>query len=287
MASVNKIEKKPLWLKVKLPGGNNYVKVKELVRNGDLHTVCESAHCPNIGECWSRFTATFMIMGEICTRNCGFCAVKHGKVRPLDAEEPKKIAKAVRQLELKYAVITSVTRDDLPDGGAHHFAQTIKAIVDMNPGCKVEVLIPDFKGGKEELYIVLDAQPDVLNHNIETVPRLYEKVRPQAQYNQSIELLRRAYDFGAKTKSGLMLGLGETIDEVKQVMIELNGVGCKMLTIGQYLQPTKNHLAVDRYISPDEFRDLKHYGIKLGFVHIEAGPLVRSSYHADMQFQLS
>ncbi len=278
-------ERKPAWLKVKLPGGANFVKVKDLVQSGSLHTVCESAHCPNIGECWSRQTATFMIMGDTCTRNCRFCAVEGGRPTPLDPHEPDRVGQAVASLGLNYAVVTSVTRDDLADGGAAHFAETIHAIRKYRPECKVEVLIPDLQGSLDDLKTVLEAEPDVLNHNIETVPRLYPHARPQADYSRSLQLLMRAAQMGARSKSGMMVGLGETFDEVVQVMHDLLAHDCKMLTIGQYLQPSKKHVPVDRYVTPKEFGDLKRKGLELGFEHIEAGPLVRSSYHADEQFE--
>ena len=283
-AEVYQQSRKPTWLKVKLPGGSKFVKVKNLVKDESLHTVCESAHCPNIGECWSRQTATFMIMGEACTRDCRFCAVNTGQVAPLDPGEPNRIADAVEKLNLNYAVITSVTRDDLDDGGASHFAKTIDAIRTRRPACKIEVLIPDLRGSHNALATVLDAAPDVLNHNVETVPRLYARARPQAVYRRSLDLLKNAQRMGAMTKSGLMVGLGETLDEVVQVMHDLYDSHCKMLTIGQYLQPSKKHLPVERYVTPKEFGDLKRIGLELGFAHIESGPLVRSSYHADQQY---
>jgi len=278
---------KPPWLKVKLPGGDDFKKVNKLVNVGELHTVCQSAKCPNIGECWSRRTATFMILGDACTRNCRFCAVQNGLPSPVDADEPHRVAQAVKTLDLKYAVITSVTRDDLDDGGAQHFAETIKSIRQEQPNCKIEVLIPDFKGSYDALQTVLKAKPDVLNHNLETVPRLYPQARPMADYNQSLQLLKRGHEKGAVTKTGLMVGLGETMDEIIQVMEGVINVSCKMLTIGQYLQPTKNHLPVQRFVNPDEFNQLKRHGLAMGFSHIEAGPLVRSSYHADKQFEES
>lgn len=277
--------RKPDWLKVKLPGGADFVKVKDLVKGGGLYTVCESAHCPNIGECWSRQTATFMIMGDVCTRNCKFCAVTGGRPTPLDPGEPERVAQAVQSLQLNYAVITSVTRDDVPDGGAEHFVRTIEAIRNIRPACKIEVLVPDFLGSEQALRTVLAAQPDVLNHNIETVPRLYSRARPQADYQRSLQLLQRAATRGARTKSGIMVGLGETTDEVMAVMHDLLNHQCKMLTIGQYLQPSKEHLPVERYVEPKEFGDFKRTGLKLGFEQIEAGPLVRSSYHADLQYK--
>jgi lipoyl synthase len=281
---IGELERKPSWLKVKLPVGSQFVKVKELVKNSQLHTVCESAHCPNIGECWNRKTATFMILGDVCTRNCRFCAVDHNKATPLDTQEPERVAEAVAKLGLNYAVITSVTRDDLVDGGANHFAKTISAIKAARPECKIEVLIPDFQGSEDALSIVLDAKPDVLNHNIETVPQLYSIARPQADYKRSLELLRSASRAGFKTKSGLMVGLGETMEQINIVMQDLVEYGCNMLTIGQYLQPSKSHLPVARYVEPKEFGKMKKIGLELGLDSIEAGPLVRSSYHADEQF---
>lgn len=276
--------RKPDWLKIRLPGGEHFLKVRELVKKRELHTVCESAHCPNIGECWNRQTATFMIMGDVCTRNCRFCAVETGQAAPLDVDEPRRVADAVTALNLSYTVITSVTRDDLPDGGAGHFAQTIAEIRRAQLRCKIEVLIPDFQGSKAALKTVVDARPDVLNHNIETVPRLYSLARPQADYQRSLQLLARAYKLNVRTKSGIMVGLGETADEVEQVMADLVAAGCRMLTIGQYLQPSKKHLPVARYVAPDEFKQFKRVGLDIGFKHVEAGPLIRSSYHADQQF---
>ncbi|MBN1561312.1 lipoyl synthase [candidate division KSB1 bacterium] len=289
MVRVEGVEKvkrgrKPDWLKAKLPGGAEFIKVKNLVAAGSLHTVCESARCPNIGECWRRQTATFMLMGDTCTRNCRFCAVPGGPVAPLDAEEPLRIARAVKKLGLSYAVITSVTRDDLADGGAGHFARTVREIRSLCPACRVEVLIPDLKGSQQALKTVLEAAPDVLNHNVETVPRLYKQARPQADYQRSLNVLIQARALGARTKSGLMVGLGERFDEVLQVMNDLHRHSCSMLTIGQYLQPSKEHLPVDRYVSLQEFAELKRIALDMGFAHVEAGPLVRSSYHADQQF---
>jgi len=277
--------RKPHWLKVKLPGGVNFSKVNKIVHDEQLFTVCQSARCPNLGECWNRQTATFMILGDICTRDCGFCAVKSGRPEHPEVDEPVRVANAVKGLNLKYVVVTSVTRDDLTDGGASHFALTIQQIRKKQPDCRIEVLIPDFKGSLEALKTVLRAQPDVLNHNVETVPELYKKVRPQADYQQSLDLLKRAADFGAKTKSGIMVGIGESTTQVYNVMTDLLKIKCKMLTIGQYLQPSKENLPVERYVTPDEFAAYKNYGLALGFMHIEAGPLVRSSYHADEQFK--
>jgi lipoic acid synthetase len=293
---------RPAWIKAKAPSGANYEEVKSLVDSARLHTVCQSANCPNIGECWRARTATFMILGGVCTRNCRFCAVTHGKPAPVDDDEPRRVAEAVRQLKLKHAVITSVTRDDLPDGGAHVFAETIRLIRDLLPGCTVEVLIPDFRGDDGALRAVLDAQPDILNHNIETVERLYPQVRPQAAYSRSLDLLRDARGGGSpcpppasprhgnrptrgiRTKSGLMVGLGENWDEVLQTMRDLREVGCDILTIGQYLAPSKGHAPITRYYTPDEFAELRRIGLAMGFGYVESGPLVRSSYHAAEQF---
>ncbi len=274
---------RPDWLRVKIPSGETYAGLKHIIDKHQLHTVCGEAHCPNMGECWNNGTATFMILGDICTRSCGFCAVKTGMPTGLDADEPKRVADAVKLMNVKHAVITSVNRDELYDGGATIFADTIRKIRETNSTCTIEVLIPDFKGDEFALAIVLDAFPDVLNHNIETIPRLYPTVRPQAKYERSIELLHRANNRGFTTKSGLMLGLGETIDEVIEVMKDLRNVDCNILTLGQYLQPSKQHLPVARFVHPDEFKMLKEIGLELGFKHVEAGPLVRSSYHAEKQ----
>ncbi len=278
-------KRRPHWLKVKLPSGQNFYKVKDLVKGVRLHTVCESAHCPNLGECWGRRTATFMILGDVCSRNCGFCAVTHGRPEPLDPDEPNRVAEAVDQLELRYAVITSVTRDDLPDGGAQHFVDVIETIRSRRPRCRVEVLIPDFQGDESALDRVLEASPFILNHNIETVQRLYSQVRPQADYHRALELLQRACQKKVRTKSGLMVGLGETKDEVMQTMKDLRRVGCSVLTIGQYLQPSRLHLPVHEFVHPDEFKWFKKRGLDMGFSHVESGPLVRSSYHADEPFR--
>ncbi len=274
--------RRPEWLKAKIPGGPNYSRLKGIVDTHRLHTVCEEARCPNMGECWNAGTATFMILGDICTRSCGFCAVKTG--RPdygLDWDEPYRVAQAVERLGLRHAVITSVNRDERKDGGSPIFAETIREIRRRVPDCRVEVLIPDFKGDEEALNTVLDAKPDVLNHNLETVPRLYMTVRPQANYRQSLEVLDRAKRRGFLTKTGLMLGLGEQTNEVLGVMRDIREVEADILTLGQYLQPTKDHLPIDRFVHPDEFRMLKEEGMKLGFKHVESGPLVRSSYHAE------
>jgi lipoyl synthase len=271
------------WLKVKLPQGENYFELKQLVRDKRLHTVCESASCPNIGECWNQKTATFMILGDVCTRSCGFCDVKTGRPLGLDREEPTRVAEAVKTLGLKHAVITSVNRDELPDGGAAIWRDTIRQVKGLNPGCTVEALIPDFEGLEASLSTVLAAKPDILAHNTETVPRLYRMVRPQAKYPRSLELLQRAKKQGFVTKSGLMVGLGEEWEELHQVMRDLCAVHCDILTIGQYLQPSRQHLPVLQIYTPEEFQRLRQEGLALGFRHVEAGPLVRSSYHAGEQ----
>jgi lipoic acid synthetase len=272
--------RKPEWLKARVPGGENYSRLKNLIDNRKLHTVCEEARCPNMGECWNSGTATFMILGDTCTRSCGFCAVKTGRPEFLDEDEPRRVGEAVALMKLRHAVITSVNRDELFDGGAKIFADTIREIRGRVPQCRIEVLIPDFQGSEAALNIVLDAQPDILNHNTETVPRLYTTVRPQAHYNRSLELLFRAREKGFLTKSGLMLGIGESTEEVIDTMSDLREVQCGILTLGQYLQPTKSHLPVERYVHPDEFAMLKRRGLEMGFQYVESGPLVRSSYHA-------
>jgi len=274
---------RPDWLRVKFFGGERFQDLKRLMRTLDLHTVCESARCPNMGECWEHGAATFMILGDICTRACGFCAVPSGKpAGPPDEGEPYRVADAVAKMGLRYAVVTSVNRDDQPDGGAHIFARTIEEIRGRVPGCKVEVLIPDFRGDWNALGIVLAAQPDVLNHNTETVPRLYRQVRKGAVYERSLELLRRSKEAHPEvpTKTGMMLGLGEEKEEVVATMRELAAQGTNILTLGQYLQPTREHLPVVRYVHPDEFAEYKILGEAMGFKHVESGPLVRSSYHA-------
>ena len=275
--------RRPEWLKVKLPTGENFAYLKNLVNKKKLNTVCEDARCPNMAECWHRKTATFMILGETCTRSCGFCSVKLGKPDALDYDEPRRVAESVKELGLKHAVITSVNRDDQKLGGADIFAMTIKQIRELQPECKVEVLIPDFRGVWEALDVVIDARPDILNHNIETVPRLYHFVRPQADYERTLELLQRGKDAGLVTKSGFMVGLGESDEEVISLMKDLKKVNCDIVTIGQYLRPTKDHLPVQRYVHPDLFREYKQAGLEMGFKHVESGPLVRSSYHADEQ----
>jgi len=274
---------RPDWLRVKFFGGERYQDLKRIMRTLDLHTVCESARCPNMGECWDHGTATFMILGDICTRACGFCAVPSGKpAGPPDEEEPLRVAEAVARMGLRYAVVTSVNRDDQADGGAHIFARTIEEIRRRVPGCKVEVLIPDFRGDWNALNVVLRTRPDVLNHNTETVPRLYRQVRKGAVYQRSLELLRRAKQThpDVPTKTGLMLGLGEEKDEVLLTLEDLAAQGTDILTLGQYLQPTREHLPVVRYVHPEEFAEFKILGEAMGFKHVEAGPLVRSSYHA-------
>ncbi|MGG1312227.1 lipoyl synthase [Cohnella laeviribosi] len=277
--------RKPDWLRVKLTTGDNYHEIKDMMRSKTLHTVCEEARCPNIYECWANRTATFMILGDICTRACRFCAVKTGLPTELDLQEPERVAEAAEQMNLKHCVVTSVARDDLNDGGASIFAATIKAIRARLPFCSVEVLIPDFQGNWDALKVVMDAKPDILNHNIETVARLSDRVRAKAKYPRSLELLRQAKQFAPNipTKSSLMLGVGETIEEVLQAMDDLRAVDCNILTLGQYLQPTPNHLPVERYVHPDEFAWLKKEGLARGFSHVESGPFVRSSYHAHEQ----
>ncbi len=278
------LQRRPHWLKVRLSGGSEFYKVRALVKDNRLHTVCESAHCPNLGECWRRKTATFMIMGDQCSRNCRFCAVEHGVLVPLDPYEPQRVAKAVKELGLKYAVITSVTRDDLNDGGAAHFAATMRAIREMNPRCQIEVLIPDFNGRLKDLDTVIAAKPDVLNHNIETVKSLYNIVRPQADYERSLGVLQYAKKKECTTKSGIMLGLGETESNVIDAMKDLHAAGCDLLTIGQYLQPSRHHLPVQRFVTPEEFEQFRQKGLEIGFDAVQSGPLVRSSYHADEQY---
>ncbi len=274
---------RPRWLRAPAPAGDNYRDLKTLVDGLNLHTVCESAACPNVGECWNHRTATFMILGNVCTRRCGFCNVQKGVPLEVDLDEPRRVAAACAALGLRYAVVTSVNRDDRPDGGGALFAATIRAIRERIPGCKVEVLIPDFQGSREALALVLDAAPDVLNHNIETVPRLYREVRFGARYARSIELLRRASEMcpAIPTKSGLMLGLGESSEEVLAVLRDLRAAGVRVVTIGQYLRPTAAHLPVLRYVPPEEFLMYRDAGLALGFSHVESGPLVRSSYHAE------
>lgn len=281
--------KRPPWLKARWPAGPRYDRLRELMRSKELHTVCEEARCPNMGDCWNRGTATFMILGDTCTRSCGFCAVKTGRMGTVDLGEPKRVALAVQQMELRHAVVTSVNRDELPDGGAGIFADTIRWIRRLSPGTTIEVLIPDFKGNEAALETVMAEKPEILNHNTETVPRLYRKVRPQANYRQSLRVLRHAkeIDADASTKSGVMVGLGETADELLQVFQDLADQQVDILTVGQYLQPTPQHLPIDRYWHPDEFAELKEAALAMGFRHVESGPLVRSSYHAEEQADAS
>jgi len=274
--------RKPPWLKVKAPGGPNYVALKHMMRDLKLHTVCEEAHCPNIGECWEHKAATFMILGDVCTRNCAYCAVAHGTPAPLDAGEPHRLADAVAQMGLKHVVITSVDRDDLPNGGAEIFASCIAEIRLRLPQTSVEVLIPDFKGNPEALRLIVDARPDILNHNLETIARLYRIARPGGRYARALELLDRAKDMNPEllTKSGIICGLGEDWDELLTAMRDLRAARVDILTIGQYLRPSDQHLPIARWYTPDEFAELKRYGMSLGYRHVESGPLVRSSYHA-------
>jgi lipoic acid synthetase len=273
---------RPAWIRARAPQGPGYERLKGLMRGLDLHTVCEEAHCPNLGECWARGTATFMILGDVCTRACGFCAVKTGLPQaPPDPLEAERVAEAVARMGLRHAVVTSVNRDDRPDGGASVFAATVAAIRRRVPGCAVELLIPDFKGRWEALDAVVAARPDVLNHNVETVPRLYRTVRPGASFPRSLELLARARAAGLVTKSGIMLGLGEERCEVEETIRAIRGSGTDILTVGQYLRPSPQHLPVVRYWAPEEFAELKSFALALGYAHVESGPLVRSSYHAD------
>ena len=271
----------PPWFKIRLKAGEQSNTVRSLILANKLHTVCQSAACPNRTECWNEGTATFMILGNVCTRGCRFCNVPKGVPQRLDHDEPNRVADTVAALKLNYAVVTSVTRDDLVDGGAEIFAQTIQAIRSKSPECRIELLIPDFQGSKPSLKIVLDAKPNILSHNLETVPSLYSRVRPQADYRRSLELLSRARACNAVTKTGLMLGLGEKREELHAVMRDLRDVGCSILTMGQYLQPSKTHLTVEKYYHPDEFAVMQDEAVALGFLHVVAGPLVRSSYHAE------
>jgi lipoic acid synthetase len=263
--------------------GPDYLDVKSTIERLQLHTICEEARCPNRWECWNARTATFLILGDICTRRCHYCSVETGRPRPVDSQEPRRVAEAVQALGLRHAVVTSVNRDELADGGASVFAETIRLIRELNPSCTVEVLIPDFVGNEEALRTVCAERPDILNHNIETVPRLFPRIRPQGKYRRSINLLEKAKQWGMRTKSGLIVGMGETLEEVRAVLCDLRSVGCNIVTIGQYLQPTKNHLPVARFYEPSEFAFLREEGLALGFAHVESGPLVRSSYHAERQ----
>lgn len=281
-----KLERKPTWIRAKAPTDEKVLDLKKLIRKHKLHTVCEEASCPNIGECFGHGTATFMIMGDICTRRCPFCDVAHGKPKPLDLDEPGNLANAIALMKLKYVVITSVDRDDLKDGGAGHFVNCIKEIRKLMPETKVEILVPDFRHKIDiALEILKEASPDVFNHNLESIPRLYEKVRPVADYQSSLSLIKKfkRHNPDVPAKSGLMLGLGETIDEVKQVLKDLKDHDCNMITMGQYLQPSRYHLPVERYVAPEEFEELKQYGEELGFQNVASAPMVRSSYHADLQ----
>jgi lipoic acid synthetase len=273
---------KPDWLKVRAPGSPNYLRLKGLMRDLGLHTVCEEAQCPNIGECWNHGTATFMILGEVCTRACAYCAVSHGRPAPIDAGEPARVARAIEALNLNYVVITSVDRDDVADGGASIFAETVRETRARLPHCRIEVLIPDFQGNRRALEAVLDARPDILNHNTETVPRLYRMARSGGRYTRTLELLERSRDYAPDipTKTGLMVGLGEEKEELVATFEDLRRVGCEILTIGQYLRPSAAHAPMVRYYHPSEFAELKAIALDLGFVHVESGPLVRSSYHA-------
>jgi len=280
-------ERKPSWLKVKAPGGPNYLRLKQLMRSMDLHTVCEEAHCPNVGECWEHGAATFMILGDVCTRNCAYCAVAHGRPPKYDPGEPERVGAAVAEMQLRHAVITSVDRDDLPDFGAWAFAETIRQIRERLPECSIEVLVPDFQGDEDAIRTVLDARPEIYNHNTETVPRLYKRCRPGGRYERVMQIFRfvKATAPDIPTKTGIILGMGETNEEVVQVMKDLRAVDVDILTLGQYLRPSDSHIALDRYVTPEEFRALREIGMELGFRHVESGPLVRSSYHAWEQVQ--
>ncbi len=277
--------RRPSWIKVRVPGGETYQNLKHLMRSKELHTVCEEAHCPNMGECWGAGTATFLILGNICTRSCGFCDVQTGRPLPIDWTEPERVAQAVKAMNLKHVVITSVNRDERKDGGAPIFAQVVERVRQVQPGCSIELLIPDFKGSQEALKIVMDTRPDILNHNVETAPRLFRKVQPQDHYEWAIATLTNAKKMrpNGLTKSGIMVGLGETFDEVVAVMGDLAACGVDILTIGQYLQPSRKHLPIERYYLPQEFEDLKRIGYELGFHWVESGPLARSSYRAAEQ----
>ncbi len=279
--TISKRIPKPSWLRVKLPTGETYKKVRKIVSDHKLHTICESGHCPNMGECWGAGTATFMILGNICTRSCGFCSVSTGKPEPVDHFEPSKVAQSVKLMDVKHAVITSVDRDELKDGGATIWAETVRAIRHQSPGTTLETLIPDFAGKWENLQQIIDVAPEVVSHNIETVRRLTKGVRKQAKYERSLEVLKRLGEAGIRTKSGIMLGLGESKDEVIESMDDLRNVGVKVLTLGQYLQPTPNHLPVFEFIHPDLFEEFRLIALEKGFMYVESSPLVRSSYHAE------
>ena len=286
-------EPKPSWIKAELPAGANYARLRDLMRSSELHTVCEEAHCPNIGECWNRGTATFLMLGEVCTRACSYCQITSGRPAPIDPDEPRRVALAVQRMALRHAVFTSVNRDDVADGGASIFVEVVRWIRRLSPATTIELLVPDFDGNFAALESVLAAGPEILNHNIETVPRLFPEVRHQGDFDRSLEILRRASDWSSGsvhqgqgvsvTKSGIMVGLGETTDEVYGVLEQLREVECDVLTVGQYLRPSAKHRAVDRYVTPDEFVSIKERALGLGFRHVESGPLVRSSYHAESQ----
>lgn len=280
-------QRKPSWLKVRAPGGQQYLHLKHLMRELDLHTVCEEAHCPNVGECWEHGAATFMILGDVCTRNCAYCAVAHGRPPRYDVEEPSRVAAAIAEMRLRHAVITSVDRDDLPDFGAYIFAETIRQIKQRQPDCSVEVLVPDFQGNEDSIRTVLEARPDIYNHNTETVPRLYKRCRPGGRYERVLGIFRTAKRLAPDipTKSGIILGMGETLEEVEMVMGDLRSADVDILTLGQYLRPSDAHIPIDRYVTPGEFRRMRDVGMAMGFKHVEAGPLVRSSYHAWEQVQ--
>ena len=281
IAAKQNVQKKPKWLRVKLPTGKNYKHVRKLVSDNKLHTICESGNCPNMGECWGEGTATFMILGNICTRSCGFCAVATGRPLPVDWEEPEKVAESVRLMEVKHCVITSVDRDELPDGGSLVWVETVNAVRRKSPGTTMETLIPDFKGIQEQVQRIIDVAPEIVSHNIETVRRLTKEVRIQAKYDRSLAVLKQLKDGGMRTKSGIMLGLGETQDEVLQTMDDLRGVGVDIMTIGQYLQPTPKHLPVKEFVNPEQFKKYKKIGLDKGFRFVESSPLVRSSYRAE------
>ncbi|MDR4464605.1 MAG: lipoyl synthase [Nitrospira sp.] len=282
-SSINARPRLPSWFKVNAKTGPDYLEIKDTLERLGLHTICEEARCPNRWECWNARTATFLILGDICTRRCHYCSVETGRPLPVDEKEPSRVAEAVRALGLRHAVITSVNRDELPDGGASVFAETIRQTRQVNPSCTIEVLIPDFEGNEVALAMVCAEKPDILNHNIETVRRLFPSIRPQGKYQRSIDLLARAKQHGMKTKSGLILGMGETLEEVRDVMRDLRAVDCQIITIGQYLQPTRDHLPVAKFYEPSEFALLEEEGLAMGFTHVESGPLVRSSYHAEQQ----
>lgn len=281
IVSKEKHTPKPSWLKIELPTGENYTRVKRIVKEHKLHTICEDGRCPNMGECWGEGTATFMILGNVCTRSCSFCAVATGRPKEYDLNEPERVAEAVKLMGVKHCVITSVNRDELKDKGATVWAETVKAVKMLNPDTTIETLIPDFKAQWDLLYMVLDAGAEVTSHNMETVESLYRMVRPQAKYSRSLEQIKRTHEYGRRTKSGAMLGLGETDDEVKKLIDDLREHGCDVLTLGQYLQPTKMHLDVKEYVHPDKFKHWEELGLGMGFRFVESGPMVRSSYHAE------